>query len=155
MRRRLRFALWELGLVAAGAVPGALLRWRIEVQIGPLLAAGATGVAAANLLSNLLGSFLLGILAGPIPRRAPLLLLGGIGFCGSLTTFSSWMLDLMRLNGQGQAAEALALLIASLGMGVAAAAAGLATSRRLLPRLVAWVRFRRGLRPPGPLRSRR
>jgi len=143
MKRRLRFALWELGLVAAGAVPGALLRWRLGVQIGPLLADGATGVAAANLLSNLLGSFLLGMLAGPIPWRAPLLLLGGIGFCGSLTTFSSWMLDLVRLNGQGQPEEAQALLILSLVLGVAAAAAGLATSRWLL------------IRPPGPPRSQR
>ncbi|NQV09581.1 MAG: CrcB family protein [Cyanobacteria bacterium] len=143
MKRRLRFALWELGLVAAGAVPGALLRWRLGVQIGPLLADGATGVAAANLLSNLLGSFLLGMLAGPIPWRAPLLLLGGIGFCGSLTTFSSWMLDLVRLNGQGQPEEAQALLILSLVLGLAAAAAGLATSRWLL------------IRPPGPPRSQR
>jgi len=120
-----------------------MLRWRLGVQIGPLLADGATGVAAANLLSNLLGSFLLGVLAGPIPRRTPLLLLGGIGFCGSLTTFSSWMLDLVRLNGQGQPQEAQALLILSLVLGLAAAAAGLATSRWL------WIR------PPGPPRSQR
>ncbi|MCP9772128.1 CrcB family protein [Synechococcus sp. Tobar12-5m-g] len=142
MRRRLRFELWELALVAAGAVPGALLRWRIEVQLGPLLASGAAGVAAANLLSNLLGSFLLGVLAGPIPWRAPLLLLGGIGFCGSLTTFSSWMLDLVRLRQQDQIQGALALLVASLVLGLAAAAAGLALSRA-------------GLRPPGPPRSPR
>jgi len=128
--------------VAAGAVPGALLRWRIEVQLGPLLASGAAGVAAANLLSNLLGSFLLGVLAGPIPWRAPLLLLGGIGFCGSLTTFSSWMLDLVRLRQQDQIQGALALLVASLVLGLAAAAAGLALSRA-------------GLRPPGPPRSPR
>jgi CrcB protein len=142
VRRRLRFELWELALVAAGAVPGALLRWRIEVQLGPLLASGAAGVAAANLLSNLLGSFLLGVLAGPIPWRAPLLLLGGIGFCGSLTTFSSWMLDLVRLRQQDQIQGALALLVASLVLGLAAAAAGLALSRA-------------GLRPPGPPRSPR
>lgn len=128
--------------MAAGAVPGALLRWRIEVQLGPLLASGAAGVAAANLLSNLLGSFLLGVLAGPIPWRAPLLLLGGIGFCGSLTTFSSWMLDLVRLRQQDQIQGALALLVASLVLGLAAAAAGLALSRA-------------GLRPPGPPRSPR
>jgi fluoride exporter len=140
VKRRLRFELWELALVAAGAVPGALLRWRIEVQLGPLLASGSAGVAAANLVSNLLGSFLLGVLAGPIPWRAPLLLLGGIGFCGSLTTFSSWMLDLVRLREQGQGLAGLALLVASLCMGLAAAAAGLTLSRA-------------GFRPPGPPRS--
>lgn len=142
MKRRLRFELWELGLVAAGAVPGALLRWRLEVQLGPLLAGGAAGVAAANLVSNLLGSFLLGVLAGPIPWRAPLLLLGGIGFCGSLTTFSSWMLDLVRLHRQGQDQAGLALLITSLVLGLAAAGAGLALSRA-------------GFRRPVPPRSPR
>ena len=142
MRLRLRFELWELALVAGGAVPGALLRWRIERQLGPLLASGAAGVAAANLLSNLLGSFLLGVLAGPIPWRAPLLLLGGIGFCGSLTTFSSWILDLVRLQQQGQGLSSLALLVASLALGLAAAAAGLALSRVVF-------------RPPGPPRSPR
>jgi len=142
VRRRLRFELWELALVAAGAVPGALLRWRIEAQVGPLLASGAAGVAAANLLSNLVGSFLLGVLAGPIPWRPPLLLMGGIGFCGSLTTFSSWMLDLVRLGQQGQGLAGLALLVASLVLGLAAAATGLALSRV-------------GFRPPGPPRSLR
>jgi CrcB protein len=69
-------------------------------------------------------------------------LLGGIGFCGSLTTFSSWMLDLVRLGQQGQGLAGLALLVASLVLGLAAAAAGLALSR---------ARFR----PPGPPRSLR
>ncbi|MCT0214599.1 MULTISPECIES: CrcB family protein [unclassified Synechococcus] len=142
MRRRLRFAFWELGLVAAGAVPGALLRWRIGVQIGPLLADGAAGVAAAHLLANVAGSFLLGVLAGPIPWRAPLLLLGGVGFCGSLTTFSSWMLDLVWLGEEGQTPAALALLVASLMLGLAAAAIGLASSRA-------------AFRPPEPPRSPR
>ena len=63
--RRLRFELRELALVALGAVPGALLRWQSGGQLGPHLG----GSAGANLLMNLIGSFLLGFLAGPIPRR--------------------------------------------------------------------------------------
>jgi CrcB protein len=92
-RRRLRFELRELLLVAAGGVPGALLRWQAAVQLGPWLG----GSAGADLLVNVLGSFLLGFLAGPIPRRTSLLLWLGIGFCGCLTTFSSWMLDVVHL----------------------------------------------------------
>ncbi|MEN9862182.1 MAG: hypothetical protein RLZZ515_2664, partial [Cyanobacteriota bacterium] len=87
--RRLSFEVRELALVALGAMPGALLRWQSSVQLGPFLG----GNAGADLLVNLVGSFILGVLAGPIPRRTSLLLLMGIGFCGSLTTFSSWMLD--------------------------------------------------------------
>jgi CrcB protein len=129
-RRRLRFELRELLLVAAGAVPGALLRWQVTVQLGPWLG----GSAGANLLVNLLGSFLLGVLAGPIPRRTDLMLWLGIGFCGCLTTFSSWMLDVVALLRAGQTWLALALVLGSLVFGLACAALGLLVSRRLFRR---------------------
>ncbi len=138
---RLRFELRELALVAAGAIPGALLRWQAVARLGPLLGGGAAGTANAHLLVNLLGSFLLGVLAGPIPWRTTLVLFGGIGFCGSLTTFSSWMLDLERLARSEAPAGALTNLGLSLGLGVMAAAVGLALCRRL--------------RRPGPPRSPR
>jgi fluoride exporter len=126
-RRRLRFELRELLLVAAGGVPGALLRWQVTVQLGPWLA----GSAGADLLVNVLGSFLLGFLAGPIPHRTSLLLWLGIGFCGCLTTFSSWMLDVLRLIEAQQPWLALALVLATLSLGLGAAWLGLLCSRRL------------------------
>ena len=129
-RRRLRFALRELLLVAAGAVPGALLRWQVGLQLGPRLG----GDAAAHLLVNLVGSFVLGFLAGPIPRRTSLVLWLGIGFCGCLTTFSSWMLDVVHLLEAGHLWTALALVVGSLVFGLAFAALGLACSRRVFRR---------------------
>ena len=128
--RRLRFELRELLLVALGAIPGALLRWQSGVQLGPWIG----GSAVSDLLVNLLGSFLLGVLAGPIPRRTSLVPLLGIGFCGCLTTFSSWMLDVVTLLQRGQAAAGVLLVLISLALGVACAAAGLACSRRLFRR---------------------
>ena len=127
---RLRFELRELLLVALGAIPGALLRWQSSVQLGPWLG----GSAGADLLVNVLGSFVLGFLAGPIPMRTGLLLLLGIGFCGSLTTFSSWMLDVVKLLEGGQPLGALLLVLVSLVMGVAAAGGGLGLSRLLYRR---------------------
>jgi CrcB protein len=127
---RLRFELRELLLVGLGAIPGALLRWRSSVQLGPWLG----GSAGADLLVNVLGSFVLGFLAGPIPMRTGLLLLLGIGFCGSLTTFSSWMLDVVKLLEGGQPLGALLLVLVSLVMGLAAAGAGLGLSRLLYRR---------------------
>jgi CrcB protein len=127
---RLRFELRELLLVGLGAIPGALLRWQSSVQLGPWLG----GSAGADLLVNVLGSFLLGFLAGPIPMRTGLLLLLGIGFCGSLTTFSSWMLDVVKLLEGGQPLGALLLVLVSLVMGLAAAGAGLGLSRLLYRR---------------------
>ena len=123
--RRLRFELRELVLVALGAVPGALLRWQSGVQLGPHLG----GSAGADLLVNLVGSFILGFLAGPIPRRTSLVLLLGIGFCGCLTTFSSWILDVARLIQAGRPAWGLLLIVGSLTLGLLCAAAGLALSR--------------------------
>ena len=127
---RLRFELRELLLVGLGAIPGALLRWQSSVQLGP----GLGGSAGADLLVNVLGSFVLGFLAGPIPMRTGLLLLLGIGFCGSLTTFSSWMLDVVKLLEGGQPLGALLLVLVSLVMGLAAAGGGLGLSRLLYRR---------------------
>jgi CrcB protein len=128
--RRLRFELRELALVATGAVPGALLRWQSGVQLGPHLG----GSAGANLLVNVVGSFLLGFLAGPIPRRTSLVLMLGIGFCGSLTTFSSWMLDVTGLLRAGRPLAGLLLIVVSLALGLLSAAGGLACSRLLFRR---------------------
>ena len=127
---RLRFELRELLLVGLGAIPGALLRWQSSVQLGPWLG----GSAGADLLVNVLGSLVLGFLAGPIPMRTGLVLLLGIGFCGSLTTFSSWMLDVVKLLEGGQPLGALLLVLVSLVMGLAAAGAGLGLSRLLYRR---------------------
>ena len=76
-RPSLQLELQELLLVGVGAVPGALLRWQLALHLG-----------GQNVLVNVLGAALLGLLAGlPAAPRRQLLL--GIGFCGSLTTFSS------------------------------------------------------------------
>lgn len=126
-RRRRRFALRELALVGLGAVPGAWLRWQAALQLGPWLG----GSAGSNLLVNVLGAYVLGLLSGPIPQRTALVLAVGVGFCGSLTTFSSWMFDLAQLLRTGRPLQGLLLLLGSLAGGLVAAALGLATSRRL------------------------
>jgi len=56
-------------------------------------------------------------------------LLLGIGFCGCLTTFSSWMLDVARLIQAGKPAWGLVLIAISLVLGIGCAAAGLVLSR--------------------------
>lgn len=115
----LRQDLTELVLVAIGAVPGAVLRWQLGVHW-----------ADQDLIANVAGAFLLGLLAG-LPTRPRRQLLVGIGFCGSLTTFSSWMLDTVRLIAGGELAAALGLLGLTLGLGLGAAALGLQMGRRI------------------------
>ena len=119
-QRSLNAELQELLLVGLGAVPGALLRWQVSLHW-----------ADRHLLVNVAGASLLGLLAGlpAAPRRQ---LLIGIGFCGSLTTFSSWMLEAMRLISVGQVVEAFGLIGITLGLGVAASWIGFRCGRVLL-----------------------
>ena len=123
----LKLELQELLLVGLGAVPGALLRWQVALQFGD-----------QNLLVNVFGAALLGLLAGlPAAPRRQLLL--GIGFCGSVTTFSSWMLAAMKDLSSGDWAAALGLIGLTLGLGLGAAALGFSRGRQL--------------KPPGPPQS--
>ena len=108
----LQLELQELLLVGAGAVPGALLRWQLTLHL-----------ADHNLLVNVLGSALLGLLAGlPAAPRRQLFL--GIGFCGSLTTFSSWMMSSLELIHNGHLVTAVGLIAMTLGLGLGGACFG-------------------------------
>ena len=71
---------------------------------------------------NVAGSFVLGVLAAAAP--AGLLVLGGTGFCGALTTFSTFSFETVRLLETGRPLAAVANVTASVVVSVAAAAAG-------------------------------
>ena len=123
----LRREVDDLTLVALGAIPGALLRWQLQL-LSPA-ATTATDLAAATLAANLLGSLLLGVILGLGQRRPRLMLCGGIGFCGSLTTFSAWILQLYLAIHSGSVFKALAVLLASLAGGLALVCLGYAMGR--------------------------
>ena len=109
--------LQELLLVAIGAVPGALLRWQFSVLLHD-----------RDVLVNVLGALILGLLLG-LPYRPRLQLLAGIGFCGSLTTFSSWMVNSVDLINSGEPLAAMGLIAMTLGLGLGGAALGLLIGR--------------------------
>ena len=109
--------LQELLLVGVGAVPGALLRWQFGLVLHD-----------RDVVVNVLGSLILGLLLG-LPYRPRIQLLVGIGFCGSLTTFSSWMVNSVDLIASGQRLEAVGLIGMTLGLGLGGAALGLLIGR--------------------------
>ena len=111
--------LQELLLVGVGAVPGALLRWQFGVVLHD-----------RDVVVNVLGSLILGLLLG-LPYRPRIQLLVGIGFCGSLTTFSSWMVNSVDLIVAGQQLEAFGLIGMTFGLGLGAAALGVLMGRAL------------------------
>ena len=113
-------------LVALGAIPGAWLRFRVVEQLSPLLPRRHW----ATLGVNLAASFCLGLLVallGPAANRhgQALWLLLATGFCGSLSTFSTWVAELVTLLRDGLWAGALRLGLISLGLGLLALTLGL------------------------------
>lgn len=101
--------------VALGAIPGALLRW----------------VLPSTLVANTLGCFVFGaagLLDSPSSRHRWLV---GVGFASSLTTFSSWMLELVRHLDAGQWAALLGQILRDGALGLAALQLGATLHRRV------------------------
>ena len=128
MNSKLRHELKTLGLVAAGAIPGALLRWQCE-RLGYAAIGGLRGLVAADFVANMLGCLVIGLVIAQPPNSPRITLWLGIGFCGSLTTFSSWILQLYLAIHGGSVFKALAVLLASLAGGLALVCLGYAMGR--------------------------
>lgn len=102
-------------LVALGAAVGAPLRY---------LASRAFPGPRGTLLVNVAGSLLLGFLVA-LSADGPVLAVLGTGFCGALTTYSTFSLDTLHLVEEGEHRKAALNVVGSLALGLAAAYAGL------------------------------
>jgi fluoride exporter len=105
-----------LALVAAGGVAGATVRW------GVFEVSGTDGSFPWwTLLVNVAGCLLIGLLLGvPEPVRLGL----ATGFCGGLTTFSTFAVDTAALLDAGDTGIAAAYVASSVVVGVLAVVAG-------------------------------
>ena len=112
----------ELALIAAGGALGAMGRYLLSLWRTP-------GFPYGILMANIAGSLLLGILVAGAPRATFLLL--GVGFCGALTTFSTFSLDTLVLAREGQRAAAVMNVAASVTACLVAAGLGLAVGLAL------------------------
>ncbi len=107
-------------VVAIGGAAGAGTRW----LVGDL--AGFQTYPWATLTVNIVGAFILGLMVHPArTERRELIRVGvGVGFCGGLTTFSSFALALAQQLGDGRVGTAGSYLVTSLLVGVVAVIAG-------------------------------
>ena len=108
-------------LVVLGAALGAPTRWWVDVSIQrrwtPVFPWGTFVV-------NVVGSALLGLFAARWSSTSSALALFGIGFCGSLTTFSSFAWETQRLATSGVRSVALVNVVVTTVTCAAVAALG-------------------------------
>lgn len=96
-------------LVALGAAAGAVLRYRA----GQLL--DGWTLPLGTLLVNVIGSLLLGVFSGLALTGAPMALLG-TGFCGALTTYSSFAVQVHDRGWRLGAATAVLTVLPAVGL---------------------------------------
>lgn len=111
-------------LVLVGGAVGAPLRYLTDLFVQ---ARHDSVLPWGTLTVNVVGSLVLGGLASAVANAgAPawVLTLAGTGFCGALTTFSTFGFETVRLLEDGSWFEALVNVAVSLTVGMAAVAAG-------------------------------
>jgi fluoride exporter len=108
-------------LVALGAALGAPLRYltdrAVQSKHDSVFPWGTMAV-------NIAGSFVLGLLTA-LPADAELTALFGTGFCGALTTYSTFSYETLKLAQTKNRFHALANVVASVVAGLGAAAVGI------------------------------
>jgi CrcB protein len=125
---------WVLLAVALGGALGTVARYELALA-EPV---GSGRFPWATFVVNVVGSLVLGValaaLVDPSPAAQVLRPFVGVGFCGGLTTFSTWMVESMLLIRDGNAAIALGYLVISLAAGLAVVAAAVVVTRRTMHR---------------------
>lgn len=113
-------------VVALGGGVGSALRWIISAPINERWPAVGTAVV------NVVGSLLIGLLAGYLASRdpsSPRWLLLGTGVLGGFTTFSAWMLE--SVGVLDDPARLAGTIVAPLVLGLVAGWIGLRTGQVL------------------------
>jgi CrcB protein len=113
--------------ICIGASCGALLRWWLGTQLNSLFPA----IPPGTLVANLVGGYVIGLaiaffaLSPNVPAEWRLLII--TGFCGGLTTFSTFSAELVLLLQDGKLAAASAAAAAHLVGSLVMTVAGMAT----------------------------
>lgn len=120
--------MWKsVVVISLGASSGALLRWWFGTQLNALLPSIPLGTLAANLLGGYVIGAAVAIFASSSAIAPEWRLLIMTGFCGGLTTFSTFSVELATLVKQGEALWSCAAIMAHVGGSLLMTFAGMAT----------------------------
>ena len=112
-------------LVFIGGGLGSLFRYTIGLVLKPI----SPQLPFATLIANAIGCLLLGLLLGFLSTRSSVsntqYMLLAVGFCGGLTTFSTFTLENMRFIEQGQLFNFFIYSIGTFILGLACIYAGM------------------------------
>lgn len=120
--------MWKSILaISTGAALGALLRWQLGLKLNSIFPTVPPGTLAANLI----GAYVVGLAVAFFASFSALSpewrLLVITGFCGGLTTFSTFSAELTTLLQEGRVSWALAAVAAHVVGSVLMTLAGIAT----------------------------
>ena len=113
----------EVVLVGLGAIPGAWLRLKVVNHFQPMVPKKHWGTFFVNVAA----CFALGLVLAlneTCSADTGIALLMGVGFFGSLSTFSTFAVELLNELRAGQTLTAVVLALASIGAGLLASALG-------------------------------
>lgn len=120
--------MWRsIAAVSVGSSFGALLRW----WLGARLNAHFPPIPLGTLAANLIGGYVVGVAVAFFATYSAVApewrLLVITGFCGGLTTFSTFSAEVVTLLQQGRGTWALAAAVAHLGGSLLMTLAGIGT----------------------------
>ena len=113
----------EALLVGLGAIPGAWLRLKTVNHFEPMVPKKHWGTFAVNVIACFGLGLVLALYQG-CSATTGLVLLIGVGFFGSLSTFSTFAVELLNELRAGRPFVSLVLALASIAAGLCAAGAG-------------------------------
>lgn len=117
----------SLLVIAIGASLGAWLRWVLGVKLNTLFPT----IPPGTLIANMIGGYIIGLaiaFLSATPSLSPewrLLII--TGFCGGLTTFSTFSAETVELIQEGRFSWAIGAIALHVGGSLAMTAAGLLT----------------------------
>jgi CrcB protein len=118
--------------ISIGASLGALLRWWLGTHLNSLFPTIPPGTLVANFIGGYLIGVAIALFAAYTDLSAEWRLLIVTGFCGGLTTFSTFSAELVFLMQQGRLLATCAAIAAHVGGSIIMTFAGIGT--------IAWIK---------------